>query len=319
MVERQTIDMHHVRSEMSMIEHIAWWNLGTDLCLFASLVWLGFKVITISTGTARGEMQELADGLKELLREADKAASNLNEQLSKRERSLERLLYDLESAEHRVGRALTTFEDTIKKSESASVEAQRQAVAAVAQPIVAQPSEQPKQRAVQAYQSKQREPVIETIDEQDYALENVVVTEPQPRARAVRSQIEVKAQPSSEIERAKRVSTGLASQIEKEQIPQTSAARAQTMSKIAFAAERLLRAGKDIENVAALTRIPLRDLQEMQARISGDSSEPVIKRHTEAAVERSTQQEQVQPEPSTPQRDPRLGVLGGMKRQVQVL
>lgn len=79
------------------------------------------------------------------------------------------------------------------------------------------------------------------------------------------------------------------------------------LQKSYIAAEKLIAAGKDLDFVANYTKLPIEELKNLSSYLTKEESSQMVNS---------------KPEPPslalTPKRDPRLGVLGGIKREVRI-
>ena len=89
-----------------------WIKLAIDVGLFFSLVLFGLRMVRSSGPRVNlGRMTELESSLRGLLREADSGSRALTEQLFKRQKELEKLLFDIETIEGRLNRQITQAEE----------------------------------------------------------------------------------------------------------------------------------------------------------------------------------------------------------------
>ena len=87
-------------------------KLLSDALLLAGLVLLSFRILTTgSVSTKAAQLVMLEASLKNLVRDADAAGRNLNDELVRRQNALERLLNDLNVAEGR----LSLTQESIKQ------------------------------------------------------------------------------------------------------------------------------------------------------------------------------------------------------------
>ena len=94
----------------------------TDIALMSGIILVGLKVL-MSPSRNPKQIMELDAALKSLIREADHAGRDLNDQLLGRQQVLERLLVDLQSTESRLNSALTKIEEGRRLLEQASARA----------------------------------------------------------------------------------------------------------------------------------------------------------------------------------------------------
>ena len=93
------------------MEDLTLWQLVIDGALVAALIFLATRVVSQSgVNSQLAKVRRLDESLRALVREAQASSSTLNEELSSRQRSLEQLLFDLQSVESRVNRAIDTAE-----------------------------------------------------------------------------------------------------------------------------------------------------------------------------------------------------------------
>jgi hypothetical protein len=78
-------------------------KLGSDVLLVAGIFFLAFRIITSnSIGVKTSQLLILEASLKGLIKDAEGSGRSLNEELSRRQNQLERLLGDLTSVENRL-------------------------------------------------------------------------------------------------------------------------------------------------------------------------------------------------------------------------
>ncbi len=92
---------------------IAMLSLGADVALMGSILLFVHRVLRNRTNP-RGlrQLGELEGTIRSLIREAEGAGKSLNDQLIRRQESLEKLLFDLESCEKRIHRVQSRAEET---------------------------------------------------------------------------------------------------------------------------------------------------------------------------------------------------------------
>ncbi len=91
----------------------------TDIALMSGIILVGLKVL-MSPSRNPKQILELDAALKSLIREADLAGRDLNDQLLSRQQVLERLLVDLQSSETRINSSLTKADDAKRLLDQAS-------------------------------------------------------------------------------------------------------------------------------------------------------------------------------------------------------
>lgn len=319
---------------MNMMAQFEMWKLLVDAGLGISLLYLALRFIKagVSPQNVR-QVQALESSLKGLIHEADMAGSTFNDQLVRRQQSLESLLRDLESAEGRIQRSAHTAEQSRLEFDRLTRQMRDEALhagrAATREQLPPQPQVR-EQAAPPVYESQREEfaapvqPVVSrarsnlsaSIEATSARGESVLpaagvgmTTEPQAwkRVNIFGEEIEeaapaVQAVPTSSPSADYRPSgIGLRAAIEKD-IARSPAART-ALEEIYSAAETMLRSGKDLEQVSARTRLPIEEVRYLSEKVQRpEDLAPVIE------------------EPSAPMaEDSRLGVLSGIKRQVQTL
>ena len=333
------------------MQHIEIWKIGTDLLLFLSLVWLGIRFLRSSSSAAKRELATLDTSLRGLLRDADEAGRTLNDQLSKRERSLERLLYDLEGAEHKVNEA-------VARSESALSAVERREAAPVREsPMPRTSAPTPRTRARESveqaptyqestYRDQENLTPISYETDEPPSFESAAQVRPVGKnifgeplgsgpktARAPEPKpAPVPAASASRVytRATERYSKTLSGSVEKEVVPSAPPSQRKPLSEkrelsqVLAAAEKLLKAGKDLSTVASVTQLPVDDVarlekaMKLKARSVMQEEEQEITENI--SFSEDSEPEVVEAEPvAIETKDTRLGVLGSMKRQVQVL
>lgn len=292
-------------AKRGLMAHLELWRLATDVLLLGALVWLSYYIArgrSASAGPSHHHAHELERTLRGLIKEADLASSSLNDQLLRRQQSLERLLRDIEAAEARAGRAgglgaTTGARPSTTPAAPARAEMPRESVT---------PPEPPSFNSV----GKAARPKPKRVETNIYG-EPIGVAE---------------AAPVEPAHPAPRVRSPLVESIEKEVVPAgavpvVQAASVDAIAEVRRAAEDLLRAGRDLEFVAHTTRLPLEEVRllsqlvvrEMESRAAQAApptpSTPAI-------------QVSASPSPGAPDvrtADPRLGVLSPIRRSIETI
>ena len=97
------------------MEHFETIKIGIDVLLVLSVIGLalGFgKKSSNGLGIQAGRITELAGMLKALVKQADSSGRSLNDQLMKRRAEMEKLLYEIETVEHRINKSITSAEES---------------------------------------------------------------------------------------------------------------------------------------------------------------------------------------------------------------
>ncbi len=329
------------------MQQIELWKIMCDVFLMLSLVWLGIKFLRSPTSmSARRQIAELEGSLRALIKEADAAGRSLNDQLLKRQQNLEKLMYDLESAEHRVNRVVSQAEESRNALEMETSRARR-----IGGEVTSIDAPRPAPRPSNLHIEVERVPSKPTSNYQQPAPEapripeapsfqvtapstQPVATPPAPRtAEAPRKRTniygeEIKDSPAPEqglpvINRApyskatERYSQTLADKVVRETPRQQAPARqrqAAGIEGVYAAAENMLKAGADLNSIARQTNLSIEDVRHLSRIIGAEDRVELAHASGEIASEVLPPQAA-----SAPKEDSRLGVLSGMKRQVQTL
>ena len=326
------------------MQQIELWKIMCDVFLMLSLVWLGVRFLRSPTSMgARRQVAELEGSLRALIKEADATGRSLNDQLLKRQQGLEKLMYDLESAEHRVTRVVSQAEESRNALEMETSRARRSAGDA-GYTEATRPAPRPSNLHIEVERVPSKPATLQQPAPQEAPrapeAPNFQVTAPSPtitpaaprtvEAPRKRTNIygeEIQDSTPAEqpvINRAapyskatERYSQGLAGKIERE-VPRQAAAPRQKSSvgieAVYAAAEKMLKAGADLNSIARQTNLSIEDVRHLSRIMGAEDRIELSTSVTDAVPE-------VLPEHSTttPNEDPRLGVLTGMKRQVQTL
>lgn len=280
------------------------WKLATDIGLVLSLMFFAYRFFRSRAPAVNiAELQELNSRLKAAVREADEAGRALSDQLQSRKQSLEKMLFDLETVEHRLNRSVTSAEEqkgsleiVIKRATSLARESSSQSTWDTAEKrlprnelemIVEEP-------AAPAFATALNPPVSEQSRINDWSKESA------------HNRVEVISPPiQSAPPKRPNPYIALSEVVEKEVDSSTAPANvAASMEEIYTIAEKLLQTGRTLDEVAARTRLPIDELRMISQ---------VIER--EKLIEDEIEEEVI---PAS-NKDSRLGVLGGIKRQTQLL
>lgn len=268
-------------------------RFGIDALLSGSVIYCAVRMLKSSASASHvRRIQELEGTIRDLIREADSAGQNLQDSLDRRQKNLDRTLTELEALEAKNTKALEQAQDFIRSVDSSVSRAKGdlREIAQTAQLIIQKTqnevrfvqneSEQVIQKtqnresvSAPVYQRQQAEPIS------SISLNTVIEDSPEP--------------PSFTKESTVKQNSMLRSKIERENIssdPEIDLAEVQRL------ATELLNAGRDIEYVAARTRMPIEEVQKLTGR-----------KHRQPREDRGVGI------------DPRLGALGAMRRVTQTL
>ncbi len=267
-------------------------KLLIDAAMVCSVLYLVFRVARSSTSSKLQPdyLQSIESSLKGVVAEAERASKDLGHDLSKRQKSLEEVLFDIETVEHRVNKVLEQAQEAKRGLEREL----RNAPTPAPQP---QP-QMPQQQYAPAYQHAAPQPqqppqiLSEEVEPPSFGAASL---QPQPPAS---QPVNIYGEPIQSNTRES-VSSPLREQIEKESEPEEVSGTG--IEDVYAKAESLLRAGQDVGRVAVSTNLPEEDI-EMLARIV--SAEEGVSDENEQTVSSA---------------DDRLGVLSAIQRDRQVL
>lgn len=293
---------------------VALWKTLLDLCLLLSLAFLGFRIIKSEGPGARlPKLLELERSLKSIISEAQQAGNMLNKELRNRQRDLEKVLFDLETVESRMNRAVTSAEDR-KGALEIEIGKAREMIHEVSNSMVTGRANTMRSAEQTGNERSGPELIRDEVIELRNRVEPIDLAPEPPSfvakgraegeeareslvsAKATRTNIygepiaEVKVPEKVNMTRTKNKS--LANRIEvTEQNPYSRQEVLKSrLEDVYYAAEVMLRAGRDVESVATRTKLPLDEVRMLEQMVS---REKVLQQ----AVE------------TPPVVDPRLGVL----------
>lgn len=293
---------------------IQMWGFGLDVGLFLSLVVLSWRFLKSGApniSTAR--LVQLETSLRMLIQEAEGAGKGFDDQLRRRQKRLEDLLFDLNSTEQRINQTITSAD----RSKSALERAINQSNEIGAEPVRSVPVSKPVQPAVSS-----------TIElEQDHRAEEYIGVsslrqhppQEQPeRSTANRTKYNIygdpiTATPSAPNDRiesrpSQPMKPGyvpLESAIERVVGPGTGTGPEQygavngELEDVYAAAEELIKGGQALQAVAAAVNLPIEEVRMLSQMVR---QEEAVARTSEAVIE-----------------DDRLGVLSPVRRERHVL
>jgi hypothetical protein len=299
-------------------------KLLVDIGLGASLLYLAFRFLRggISDGQAR-QLATLDASLKSLIREAEVSGNNLNDQLLRRQQSIESALRDIESNEGKLQRAIVAAKDLqanldeqMKKVREDLLDVERRKVRIETEhEISARTITQNRQERVAPQTPAKsitprpepiRARVVEVTQEEPLFLEE---TEEEEETVQNFERVNIFGEPISDstptevISQSGSTRSALQQAVEKmvEKKRSSSALSRPALDAINFAAEEMLRAGKNLEAVAARTKLSLDEVRALSQKVMRDS-----------ILEEPQSYE-------TRARDQRLGVLASQRRQDQTI
>lgn len=272
------------------------WRLLADALLMGTLLYFCVRSLRSPTNPKMlRQVGELESTLKSLVREAEASGKGLNDQLLKRQDSLEKVLVDLETAEQRITRGMKGADDTGMTLEHAVGKAQR----------IAKQLAEAIQRSEEALHNiPKHDPIIPVEIPKPPSFEEAVRVEPKQtkersfdlaRQRPVPSERSFDPHPLEEAPlRTRPLSASVERQVDRAPVDRSLGSE---LAKVYSIAEQMLRAGEDLQTVSRKTRLPLEQVKRLSQLVSNEEME-----------------EEVLPSPA-PKADPRLGVLGGSARR----
>jgi len=308
------------------------YKLITDVLLAFSIMFLCYRLANRPVSRAMSsEVRGLEASLRSLIEEASGASRELNQELIKRQRELEKALFDIGSAESRITKAVTSAEHMRAdlQTEIGRFEAKVSEAQAINSTISAKASQS------DALQNQNSYIPLEAKVERSVSME---VRAPQPASEKAQASSqaaqparkrslniygeeieEAPSAPSAQPERSQTLKRTLAKEVEIRRPAKAPALSSKDqVQEVYNAAEEMLRAGEDLNKVAIRTALPIADVEMLSQVIE---REKMLRQDQAAALEQSMPEIEVMP--AEPKRkgpkDPRLGVLGGIKRQIEVL
>lgn len=330
---------------MGTIQH---WQLIADGLLVISLLYLAIRFTQSSGVQLQMRSQELHKGLRLLVKEAERAGHQLNDTLIARQKELQSVLDEIQASEGAVGqfdskiraakeeldskleaarKVVLSLEDAIGTLEQQAIELDTAIEAPPVRASAAQARETAQQQPVPPQrQPQQHAPLAASVERTAYAQTPEPPSFGQARQGAGQPQVNIYGEPigqASAPQPSRTATPRLADSVEQQHSQNRSEPEAASMNSIYNAAEQLLRAGYDLQSVAAKTRLPLdevrmlsqvvADEQENQPRINRSAAQAYAQPQADLEVER--QSPIFAPdEVVTSREDTRLGVLGTMKR-----
>lgn len=244
------------------------WQVGIDGALVASLLYMCFRFSRSNAGSSvdLGQLRTLETSLRRLVQEGERASGTLGSELSKRQHELEQLLFDLETVEGRVNKAMDEATEVRKQlrqslsrvsTEDRPLEPAPQQHYTAPEPVT--PSDQ--------YNSIPEPPSFENLSATDsYQTEQVQqVSQPQQH-HAVNIYGEPIESPEDTGERT------LIQSIEREVIHEERDEMKQSLEDLYGAADDLLRAGQSLENVSRATSLPLDEVKMLSQIIAREEA-----------------------------------------------
>jgi len=303
------------------------WKLLIDVGLMASLVFLCYRFARPDASPSNNRSEKLESSLSHLIKEAEQASYELDEKLLGRQKKLQRLLLDLEAIEERANRALTKAEKLETGSQiSAGRDDERSSSSAVYSTTPQETELYERRKAAEGYSSRQpniHRPIT-TMQEEEHEDEaaqeyipqsgkNVNIygepiaaaRSPEPRKTApVKQNIRPRiTRPNSKNKNNyyKPLSASVEKEVSYAENSRDDSDVNASLQEIYSAAEQMLKAGKDVSFICEHTQLPVDEVK-MLSQILERENGMQAPENERARVE-----------------DPRLGVLGGIKRDVQVL
>lgn len=237
------------------------WKLLTDVLLVGSLAFLCFRFLTHGATNASAQAAELETSLRMILKEAESASALLNEQLSRRQQTLEKLLLEFQGAEERMRSALESSRQVRAEGSDASTSSAPRRAQPTVEPIpepptfdvVRPPDLTP--RAVPPVRGRAVERALGLQGEGAAIPRNIygqpiAAAEPQAAASAYRPLRESIVQEAAPSPAESGVESGAG------------------LDEVYSAAEDLLRAGQSLEQVSTRTKLSLDEVRMLSQMLS---------------------------------------------------
>lgn len=286
------------------------WKLVIDLGFLGAVVFFCLKFAKLSTLSQVESVMELEGSLRRLMQEAQASGAQLSEVLVKRQGAIEKLMLDMQAIEQRIKRLATAAE---LQSSAVKPEVEQVKPMAVIPEMtqVTAPAKMPEETRAASQFSNANKAVEVIVNEVERPA---IIPENQAKGKAQNKQYNIFGEEIVSTPAAP--ARPLVHKVEKEVVVQELSSQtpkqryesqenpANEIQRIYSAAEELLKAGKEVEYVAFRTKLPVADVQMLATMLEREQSVPDLP--PEPLVEATTA-------------DPRLGVLGSIKRQVQTL
>lgn len=269
-------------------------KLSTDALLVAAVCFLSFRIL--ASGSLSGKTAQLMileASLKGLIKDAEGTGRSLNDELQKRQYSLERLLGDLEGIEKRVSQVQRSFDESRSQIDGQVAHAQNilaqmtQSMGSM-RPAATHAASVPSRKAA-APVPVEPEIIAEETPEPP-SFETMVVRSPDERHKLPERRPQVPMNKAAEARHAAIRNQRLAAKIEREVEEAPRASRVMD---------------PQVERTVAQVESAASDVRKISEQVETLSEQQVVPQHI--------------PQDENPEKDPRLGVLGGMKRQIQTL
>lgn len=281
------------------------WKLIADIALVFSLIYFAYRFFRSRGPLVNiAELQELNARLKAAVREADDAGRALSDQLLNRKQSLEKMLFDIETVEHRLNRSITNAEE---QKGALEIAVKRAAAATARDNAFITASSSPEIEV----KEPTREPNREIEKQQDLRSKlirtEVVLDEPAPPTFGENVIVQVeRTQPLNA--RKHNPYIALSESVEKEVDLSSQIGEQAALEEIYVIAEKLIQTGRSLEEVAARTSLPIDEVRMISQVLE---REQLITEEVDGADKDEIA--------SASSNDTRLGVLAGLKRQTQIL
>jgi|GEM_PF-3672423 len=290
------------------MDYLSLWKLTIDGFFILAIAYLAYRLWQQSKHPVNlGALQELEASLRVLLKDSERSSAQLGEELSRKKRALEQLLYEVEGAEQRVQQGIQDA-DQIRRSLHGETLSHRQPERSLPpeqnnsyldEPEIVRNEVESRVEPFHYPRVSRTKPINRTGDRAEVQRER----ESQPTKQA-KGPVNIYGEPIASLAPEKEQKRSLAASIEKTvEEPNSDEQLTKSLEEIYASAEGMLRAGEKIESIAARTRLPLGEIQmlaQMVAQEESDQSD-FIEQDSNRKEERS------------------VGVLGGIQRNRQVL
>ncbi|MDZ4786476.1 MAG: hypothetical protein SGJ02_10410 [bacterium] len=280
----------------------------TDIALLAAILFITYRSVRQSSSTnivqgpnLKENVKEIEESIKKLISEAEESSRELNKDLSRKQRSLEQILFDIESVETKISRTTSSAQEKIEEltqlvnltevkakefnkiNQNSEVEVKK---------VEIQTTVTNKQQEITEISLTDVE--VEEVQESRYQDRNLNIFG-EPISEAVETDNYQPLSARIEIQSEKKITRPPVSSSNMKEVDAQS-----KIHKIMNQAKLLLKDGEDIISVATQLRIP-------SAAVQRINDQMLREKVSMAASEEK------------PKRDSRLGALGSMRRNAEMV
>jgi len=284
------------------------YKMLTDIALLAAILFITYRSVRQSSSTnivqgpnLKENVKEIEESIKKLISEAEESSRELNKDLSRKQRSLEQILFDIESVETKISKTTSSAQEKIEEltqlvnltevkakefnkiNQNSEVEVKK---------VEIQTTVTNKQQEITEISLTDVE--VEEVQESRYQDRNLNIFG-EPISEAVETDNYQPLSARIEIQSEKKITHPPVSSSNMKEVDAQS-----KIHKIMNQAKLLLKDGEDIISVATQLRIP-------SAAVQRINDQMLREKVSMAASEEK------------PKRDSRLGALGSMRRNAEMV